>query len=866
MTPSDPKGLHTGLTTVEAEHLQAKIGLNELPDQNRHTFFRSVRRIFMEPMFALLLVASAVYLLIGGLEDALILLGFVLISIGITLYQERRSENALNALRDLSSPKAWVIRDGQRVRLSSRELVPGDLVVLQEGDRIAADGQLWVSNDLLVDESLLTDESEPVQKSHCPEFNQNRIYSGCLVIRGAGTAWVLATGLNTEIGKIGKSLSDISGQESPLQSDIRLLIKRVAMYGFSLAVLVFLIYGLVKGEWLNGILSGISLTMALLPEELSVILTVFMALGVWRISKQQVLARHAPVIETSGSINTLCVDKTGTLTQNKMSLHALAVLRGLGPGPAELIDLSQANEKPDLPPEAFELLKYAVLASEIEPFDPMEKAFHEASAFFSQAGLQSKTSIQKATGHIVHEYSLTPDFPAVTHVWSVSDAQHTEEDQACVIAIKGSPELIIKLSQLSDEHKQVVTNQMQTMAADGLRMLGVAKAVLTRKRSDAWPDSPHAFEWQWLGLTGLKDPIRPEVPEAVRQCQQAGVRVVMITGDHALTAQAIAKQSGIPADLVLTGAEVENYSDQQLQAAIEKTCIFVRVKPQQKLRLVKSFQALGQIVAMTGDGINDAPALKAAHVGISMGLRGTDVAREASSLVLLQDDFSSIVNAIRQGRQIYDNLQKAIIYVIAVHIPIAGSVFLPLVLGAPPFLLPLHILFLEMIIDPTCAVVFESEPPEKDVMNRPPRDLNQKIFSSKNIGLALIQGLGLMGLVVGTYMGLLHNAYTQAYASGVTYCLLVAGNVLLIVTSRSQTASVFQIMRKPNPAQAWIMILAFLGLFLIFTIPFLQARFQFSSIGAQGITWVLGLSILALLWLELAKQARLQVLSRVKAP
>lgn len=869
MTQSEQKGLSQGLSTEEAKRLLLTYGMNELPQHNKPSFLRSVRRILMEPMFGLLLAASAVYWLIGGMEDALILLGFVLISIGITVFQERRSENALSALKDLSSPKAWVIRDGERVRLKSRELVPGDLLVLEEGDRIAADGVLLASNDLLVDESLLTGESEPVDKSSMPQTTQVLIHSGTLVIRGAGTARVSATGLNTEIGQIGQSLHDISSRESPLQADIRLLIKRVAIYGFSLALAVVFIYGLTKGEWLNGLLSGISLTMALMPEELTVIMTVFMALGVWRISKQHVLARYAPVIETLGSINTLCVDKTGTLTQNKMSLHALGVLPEVEQNASEsffnggVIPMDGALANSFMPSHAQELLKYAVWASEVEPFDPMEKAFHDTFAQCIQSGLihtgTHGDSHKVAPLEIVHEYSLTPEFPAVTHVWSTGNLPESRNASHFLVAIKGSPELVMKLCPLSADQASLIAEQMRVMAADGLRMLGVAKAVFEKDPADPWPETPDGFEWQWLGLTGLKDPIRPEVPEAVRQCHQAGVRVVMITGDHALTAQAIAKQAGIPSKLVITGAQIQSFSEAQLLDAIQDTCIFVRVKPQQKLRLVNGFQALGQIVAMTGDGINDAPALKAAHVGISMGLRGTDVARESSSLVLMHDDFSSIVNAIRQGRQIYDNLQKAIIYVIAVHIPIAGSVFLPLILGAPPFLLPLHILFLEMIIDPTCAIVFEGEPPEKDVMSRPPRDLKHKIFSMNNIGLAVAQGLGLMGLVAGTYIMLLYSGQAQAFASTMAYCLLVIGNVLLIVVSRSQNESVIRILRKTNPAQRWIVLLATGGLMLISAVPFLQHRFHFTSIGTWGFLVLLALSALALLWLELVKQARMQI-------
>jgi Ca2+-transporting ATPase len=819
-----------GLTSNEVKRLQKIHGSNEMPIRDRHTFLRSLFNVLTEPMFGLLLVAGAIYLIIGSFEDALILLGFIAISIAITLYQQRKSEKAIDALKDLSSPRALVIRDSIKQRIAGKEVVAGDLLILEEGSRIPADALLIESHDLLIDESMLTGESEPVDKS-----NNQFIYSGCLVIRGVGMAIVQAIGLQTELGKIGKSLGEIEEPESPLQEDIGILIKRYAGYGLALSFTVFLIYGIAHQNWLQGALSGISLTMALLPEEFTVILTVFMALGVWRISRQQVLTRHAPVIETLGSINTLCVDKTGTLTINKMSLQSLGTKSGI---------LNLANNPKSLSSEQSELLSYAVLASEIDPFDPMEKAFHESLSLHHKSHFDSYQNF-----HLSYEYPLDPEFPAMAHLWS---SPENSEDH--LVAIKGSPEAVMSVCRLNDSQTLDIEKQIATMASAGMRLLGVAKASY-RKQSALWPDTIKSFDYEWLGLVGLKDPLRPEVPAAVRQCQDAGIRVIMITGDHAVTAQAIAKQAGINGEHYLSGKDIDGMNSDQLNQAVNETSVFVRIRPEQKLKLVKALQANKEIVAMTGDGINDAPALKAAHVGIAMGQRGTDVAREASSLVLLNDDFSSIVNAIRQGRQIYDNLHKAIIYVIAVHIPIAGAVFIPLLFGAPPMLSPIHILFLEMIIDPTCAIVFEMEPPEKNIMQRAPRDPNQKIFSAGNVSMAIIQGFGLMAIVTGLYLSLLHLEYSQNFATTISFGSLVLGNLLLIIVSRSRHEHILNILKRSNPSQKWIIgsaITSFMGLLFI---PFLRERFDFSMIDTPGVLLILTSGLMSLVWCELTKFA-----------
>ena len=831
-----------GLSLADVKRRQAKSGFNELPIRDKKTFLRSVYEVLTEPMFGLLILASLIYLVIGSLEDALILMGFIIISIGITLFQQRKSQKAIEALKDLSSPRALVIREGEMVRIAGREVVAEDLLVLEEGDRIPADAQLIEANNLLVDESLLTGESEAVEKK-----SQDLVYSGCLVARGGGRALVQAIGLNTELGKIGSNLQAIKPSKSPLEIDIQQLIRRFALFGGVVSLLVFLTYGFLKQDWLEGALSGISLTMALLPEEFTVILTVFMALGVWRISQQNVLVRHAPVIETLGSINELCVDKTGTLTENKMTLQVIAI-------PGEIINPDQIASHPN--PITRDLLLNASLASEINPFDPMEKALHSAY----QNILPEQSNFAPVT-HLVHEYGLTPERPAMTHLWATS-----KSDEEYHVAIKGSPETIMSLCQLNSIQRLAVEEQINHMAADGLRLLGVARAAYRKNREASWPSDPTQFEFEWLGLVGLKDPLRASVPMAVAQCKAAGIRVIMITGDHAITAQAIAKQAGIDAKMVLSGAEIDCMNNAEIQAAVRTVSIFVRIKPSQKLRLVKALQDNSRVVAMTGDGINDAPALKAAHVGISMGQRGTDVAREASSLVLLNDDFSSIVNAIQQGRRIYDNLHKAITYVVSVHIPIAGAVFIPLLVGIPPLLAPIHILFLEMIIDPACAIVFEMETAEEDLMKRPPRDPDLKLFSLQNISLALVQGLGLMMLVLGLYLYLPHWGHSQAATVTISFAALVLGNLLLIIVNRSRSSHLIKILKKPNSSQIWIIGITAATFFLLIGLEPLRERFQFSALSVEQVALIIASGIVGIIWHELAKWLLVKTIAPKASP
>ncbi|HVK94077.1 MAG TPA: cation-translocating P-type ATPase [Noviherbaspirillum sp.] len=825
-----------GLTDEEAGRRLQQYGYNELPSKQRRTVIRIIGEVLREPMFLLLLAAGAIYLVLGDPGDALMLLGFVFVAMAITIFQARKTERVLESLRELSSPRALVIRSGEQKRVPGRDVVRGDLLVLEEGDRVPADGTLVECHDLLIDESLLTGESIAVSKASGTDASAEaiaRIYSGSMIVQGGGLALVTATGADTELGKIGKTLRTLVQEQSPLQQEIRRLVERFAFFGAALSLLVLLLYGWSRGDWLNGLLAGITLAMSILPEEFTVILTVFMALGAWRIAKHHVLTRHTPVIEALGSATVLCVDKTGTLTQNRMAVKAVVIGRQ-----TVATDTAQPNA---LSPEVRRVLESAVLASEIMPFDPMEKAFHRCLAEVCPG-----TSAQHHNWLLVHDYPLTKETLAMTHAWRIPG------ESTYTVATKGAPEAVISLCRLDQQQAADILREVQQLAAQGMRVLAVATAV---HNEDLWPERPDAFRFAWLGLIGLADPLRSEVPAAVKECHQAGIRVIMITGDYPVTAQSIAKAAGLPNEKVTTGAQLQAVDDDTLQVIVRECHVFARILPEQKLRLVNALKANGDVVAMTGDGVNDAPALKAAHIGISMGERGTDVAREASSLVLLNDDFTSIVRTVRLGRRIYDNLRKALGYVVAVHVPIAGMVMFPLLFGTQMVFAPVHIVFLEMIINPACAIVFETEAAEQDIMQRPPRQIGERLFGARSIMLSLLQGLGLFIVVAAAFLFGLHAGLTTEQARAAAFTCVVLGNLALIVSNRSFVSSIFMLVRIPNPVQWWMLIGTCIALTAVLYTPGLQQMFHFSDVQTKDLLFPLFAAMVATIWFECMKLA-----------
>ncbi len=820
--------LSTGLSAVEAAQRLHDFGPNSLPTLTERGMLQLMQQLASEPIFLLLLAAGIIYMLLGDAGDALLLLGFVLVAMAIVLSRQRKTEQVLSALRDLSSPRALVVRDGKAQRIAGSEVVVGDLLRLEEGDRIAADGVLIDAHDLQVDESLLSGESVPVTR-----LPGELVCSGSMVVQGGGLVEVRATGAATEIGKIGKSLQQLVPGESPLQREIASLIKRFAIAGLVLSLLLTALFGFLRGDWLGGLLAGITLAMSIMPEEFSVILMVFMALGAWRIAKSSVLTRHPSVIEALGAATVLCVDKTGTLTQNRMAVHTLLVQDQ----PVLMTEASHEN----LSPAARTLLEFAKLASEIAPFDPMEQAFHQ-----SANTLLPDWSPAHEGWQLVHEYSLAPPIMAVTHCWQIPGRDHV------VVASKGAPESIMQLCRLNEKDCAGQLAKVKSLAENGLRVLAVARA-MHPVQNRGWPATPAEFAFEWLGLVGLADPLRPGVAAAVAQCRRAGVRVVMITGDYPATAQAIAQQAGLDASGLITGAQLAQASDAELQQMVRMCQVFARTLPEQKLRLVQALQAQHEVVAMTGDGINDAPALKAAHIGISMGQRGTDVAREASSLVLLHDDFGAIVEAIRLGRRIVDNLRKALRYVIGVHVPIAGMALLPLFAGTPLVLTPALVMFLEMIINPASSTVFESEHGEPDLMLRPPRRHGEPLFGARNIVYALVQGAGLLAACATVFFIIVKQHGTPGQARAAVFITMVLGNLGMILVSRSDHLGVRYLVARPNPAHWWVMSSTVLALVLVLGVPWLAGLFGFDPLNPSQYWLALLASVAALAVLEFVK-------------
>ena len=865
-----------GLSAAEAARRLATEGPNLLPGSAPKSTLAIVRDVVTEPMFLMLLAAGSIYLALGDRGEALFLLGFVFVVIGITLAQERKTQRALESLRDLSAPRALVIRDGQEQRIAGREVVRGDLLVLHEGDRIAADA-LLIEGQLEVDESLLTGEAVPVAKLPLAQDSQNAqasasagapatragppqarpapsgdsaahevasvgaIYASTVVTRGVAVAQVCATAAHTAVGRIGADLAATVEPPSALQQGSRRLVRNLGIGALVLALAQVLL-----GWWWNSrpllesLLSGIALAMAILPEEIPVILTVFLALGAWRISHQKVLTRRVTAVEALGAITVLAVDKTGTLTMNRMAVAELA-------SDEQHFRPESASELP----EHFHLLaEFAMLATPADPFDPMEKAIQH----FGHQWLQGTEHVHDGR-EPEFEYALSGEILAMTRVFA------SDEPNVHLLATKGAPEAVADLCHLDAAQQGAIRRQVEAMAERGLRVLGVARgrwkgAAPAPGQSPPWPQSQHDFDFDFLGLVALADPPRTEVPAALAECRRAGVRVIMMTGDHPATARAIAQQVGLSdRPDVITGAQLEGLDDASLSERLRHVDLCARLKPQHKLRLVQLLRASGEVVAMTGDGVNDAPALKAADVGIAMGERGTDVAREAAALVLLDDSFARIVAAIRQGRRIDSNIRKAVRFVFAVHVPIIGLALVPTLLHWPVLLLPVHIVLLELLIDPACSIVFEAEAEDSDTMARAPRPVSDSPFAAAPLLWSVLQGLGLAAVLLGGQAWLVHQGWHPDQGRTVVFGTLVLCVLLLILANRDLSRPALLGVTDPNPwlwriAAAMVVLLA-----AVMGIAWLRNLMGLALPGAQGAVVAGCLLALCLVWLELVRLA-----------
>jgi len=825
-----------GLSSPEARDRLMRDGPNELPRARRRSMLRIATDVLREPMLAMLLAAGAVYAVLGDLGEASILLLFATFSIALTIVQSSRTEHVLDALKDLSAPRALVIRDGTPVRIAGQEVVEGDVLLLEQGDRVAADAILSAADNLQADESLLTGESVPVGKvvagavrvANEPAGGDNRpnVYAGSLITRGSGIARVVATGPRSAIGRIGATLSLLAGEPPRLQSETKRVVMLCAIGGAGIAVLVVVLSGLLRGDWLAAILSGLTIGMTMLPEEFPVVLTVFLAMGAWRIAQARVLTRSPAAIETLGATTVLCTDKTGTLTQNRMAVATLWLPSGSS---------VRVSGQSAIAEEFHALIDTSILASAPVPTDPMEIAFHDAGAAFSD----HDTAVPART--LACTYGLTPELLAMSNIWTDPNPARSQ-----VVAAKGAPEAIAALCGLSSEERSRMAACVDEFAAQGMRVLAVARANLGAGLEIPASQFDHDFEL--FGLVGLADPLRPSVPAAVAECQQAGIRIVMITGDYPVTARAIATQAGIAAGDILTGGELDRLTDHDLADRLGTVTVFARIMPEQKLRIVEAFKARGDVVAMTGDGVNDAPSLKAAHIGVAMGKRGTDVAREASAIVLLDDDFGAIVEAVRLGRRIYDNIKKAMAFIFAVHVPIAGLALLPLFTGLPLLFGPVHIALLEMIIDPVCALVFEAEAAEPSIMDRKPRDPRERLMSLSMISWSMIQG-GIAFLC----LGLLHLVLNRTSAGeetvrAVLFFSLVGAILALILINRSFATSFRSLLGRENLALRYVTMAIVGGITLVLALPDLRHILRFAALGPDQL-FIAGITITIILLL-----------------
>lgn len=834
MTNQTSKNLK-GLTSEKAKELQGIYGKNELVAEKKENFFHKILHVITEPMFLLLIIASTIYFILGQAKDGAIMLIFVIGIISIESIQEWKTDKTLKALKDLSAPRIKVLRDDKEQIINSVNLVPKDIMFINEGIKIPADGFVLKSSTLCVDESSLTGEAEGVWK--IPTENKKTIsndywrndycYAGTLVTQGTATILVDKIGSETEYGKIGQDVVSAPDNPTPLQKQTGKLVRLCAIIAAILFVFVTIItyfnisYQTISDRLVHSILSGVTLAMAMIPEEFPVILTVFLSMGAWRLAKKNSIARKLPSVETLGAISVLCVDKTGTITMNQMTVNTI---------------WSKDNKEQ-------ELIKIMGMACKSDAYDPMEKAM---ISYCNTQGLSDKLLF---ADQLIKEYAFTDETKMMGHVWKNSNN--------ILITAKGSPEHILKICNLSDDKRKEAENKIIELSSKGLRVIAVGKMNITN--INLIPNTLAECSLELCGMVGLFDPPRKTVKDDIKTCNKAGIRVVMITGDNGITASSIAKQINIPnSNKIITGDQLNKMSDSELCEKVKDVSIFSRVIPEHKMRIVKAFKENGEIVAMTGDGVNDAPALKYSDIGIAMGKRGSEVSREAADLILLDDNFSTIVDTIKDGRRIYDNIRKAVGYVFTIHIPIALSSLLAPLLGITPsalFLLPLHVVLLELIIDPTCSIVLERQPAEHDIMDRKPRNSNEKLISAKTLTKSIIQGLFIFAASFGTYYIFLdiypNNA---AIARSMGLSIIFMANLFLVqVNSSDSEYAINSFMKLIKDKIMWIIAVAtILGLFIILYTP-LNNFLKLAPLSITQVSLSFFISFISVAWYEIVK-------------
>jgi Ca2+-transporting ATPase len=822
--------LQKGLTDEEVTVSRAKYGTNTLDRTGSKNIFHILAGVFKEPMMILLAAACSIYFFTGETGDGIIMLAAIFIVAGISIYQETKSESAIKALKKLTQPLTNVMRNSQKTEISSEEIVVGDIMIIEEGQSISADAKIIESNDLSVDESILTGESFSVEKVP----GSDEVYMGTNVASGFGYTEVISVGMNTKIGKLGKTLESIKKEDTVLQKQINNFVRRMAFIGFVAFLFVWAYNYYDSGDIIHGLMHGLTLAMAVLPEEIPVALTTFMALGAYHLLKYNILTKQPQTVEALGSATVICTDKTGTLTENKMKVTEIYNFRD-----DKIIEYTDK----DLQDESNrELINYSKLSSEPEAFDPMETAIEE---LFEDAG--DKNIFNNLS--MIKEYPLSGKPPMMTHIYS--------DGKTIITSCKGAPEGIINISDLADEEKEKIHLVVNKFAEKGLRVLGVAKADF---QSRDFPADQRNFKWQFLGLIALSDPPKKNIKEVINDFYRSGIEVKMITGDYPVTAKSIGRQIGLKnPDRVLTGEEIIHMSDKELQDSVQGINIFARMLPEAKLKIVNALKADGEVVAMTGDGVNDGPALKASNIGIAMGKKGSEIAKQEASLILVDDDLSNMVKAVALGRKIYSNLKKAIRYIISIHIPIISIVTFPLILGwkYQNIFMPIHVIFLELVMGPTCSIVFENEPIEKDILDQKPRKLSTKFFSFKELAVSMIQGLviafGLMGILYYT----IQYGISEEISRTMIFTSLLFSNIFLTYTGRSERYSIFTTLKYSNKLLYIITLITIVILILSLTVKPVIAVFNFDSLTIDQLLISIAVSFISVIWIEVYKASRL---------
>ena len=817
----------SGLTNEQVILAREKFGKNKLNYKKENSFLDTVKRIAKDPMMILLLAASSIYFISGKTGDGIFLAAAIVFQTSISLYQYSRSKNALEKLKDFSQPLCKAIRNGKVEEIKSEDLVVGDSLMVEEGTSITADGSIIHSNDFSVNESILTGESFAVYKDRIKE--DKFIYSGTTVASGLAIATITAIGNETKLGKIGTSLESISEEKTPLEIQIANFVKKMAIAGAAVFVIVWAINYWHSQNLLNSLLQSLTLAMSILPEEIPVAFTTFMALGAWRLMKLGIVVKQMKTVETLGSATVICTDKTGTITENKMSLAKLFLLT--------TNKISQPNNS--LTKDEKELIKLAMWASEPIPFDPMEVALH-------QAYKDVVHNDERPSYKLIHEYPLGGKPPMMTHIFEDNNGNK-------IIAAKGASEALMNVSNLTEAEKQQINQAIEFLANDGYRVLGVGMSNFT---GDNYPAKQQDLPFEFKGIVAFYDPPKKNIQKVIEDFYTAGISVKIITGDNAATTTAIAKQIGLKGyEKTITGDELMKLQEDELKTCVMDTAIFTRMFPEAKLKIINALKSNNQIVAMTGDGVNDGPALKAAHIGIAMGKKGTEIAKQAASLILLEDDLSKMVNAVAMGRKIYANLKKAIQYIISIHIPIILTVFIPLALGwmYPNIFSPVHIIFLEIIMGPTCSIIYENEPMEKNTMLQKPKALTTTFFNWKELSISIIQGLIITTGTLFVYQYSVSNGYDEALTRTMTFTVLITANIFLTLINRSFYYSIFSTLRYKNNMVLFIIFITIAIVGLILYVKPLTTFFEFETLNLVQLSTCITIGFISVIWFEIVK-------------